>query len=93
MDDTFKVGKVITVDRSKSPKTLKVNIGKTNPATGEIDETFLLTHTGFVSFPDENNKKYPFWYYPMDGVIHWSKEKTKGVIGDTWTGETDEKSK
>ena len=93
MDDSFKVGKVITVDRSKSPKTVQVKIGETDPIVGEVDETFLLTHTGFMTFPDENNKKYPFWYYPVEGILKWSHEKGKGWEGDIWTGETDPSSK
>ena len=81
------------MDASTTPKTLRVNIGKTPHAAGVIDETFLLTHTGSVSFPDENDKKYPFWYYPTEGKLYWSKEKGKGVVGDWWIGETDENSK
>ena len=94
MDAAFKVGKVITVDRSKTPKVVQVNIGKTTPAMGQIDETLLFTHTGFVTFPDENNKKYSFWYYPVDGKLYWTKEKTKGqAYQDIWVGETDPNSK
>ena len=93
IDGAFKVGTVISVDRSKTPKTLQIKIGKTDPAIGEIDETFLLTHTGSVSFPDENNKKYNFWYYPAEGVIYWSRDKVQYKTGDYWTGETDENGK
>ena len=91
MDETFTVGKVITVDRSAVPVKIKINIGKTNPAVGEVDETFLLTQTGFVAFPDENNKKYNFWYYPTEGNIYWTADK--GKTTDIWRGTTDPTSK
>ena len=58
IDDAFTVGKVITVDRSLSPKKVEVNLRKIPYASGQIDETYLLKHTGSMTFPDENNKKY-----------------------------------
>ena len=91
LDAAFTVGKVITVDRSMNPIKIQVNLGSTHPATGEVDERFLLTHTGSVSFPDENNKKYNFWYYPAEHKIYWSADK--GSTKDIWVGETDPSSK
>ena len=91
IDVAYTVGKVITVDRTKTPSTLQVKIGDTTPASGEIDESLTATHTGWVTFPDENNKKYNFWYYPTEGKIYWSADK--GKTKDIWTGETDERSK
>ena len=91
LDEAYTVGKIITVDRTGSPSTVKVHIGDAPPATGEVDERFLLTHTGSVSFPDEKNKKYNFWYYPTEGKIYWAADK--GKTKDIWTGETDTSSK
>ena len=54
---------------------------------------YLLTHTGSVTFPDENNKKYPFWYYPLEGKLYWSKKKEDHTGIDIWDGETDDTSK
>ena len=91
MDEAFTVGKVISVDRTSLPKKVTVNIGKTHPAVGEVDEKYLLTHTGFVTFPDEKNKKYSFWYYPAEKKIYWTKDK--GQTTDIWTGTTDQSRK
>ena len=91
MDEAFTVGKIISVDRSKSPSTLQIRIGDTHPATGEIDEKYLEKHTGSVSFPDENNKKYNFWYYPIEKKIYWTADKPSTT--DIWTGDSDENSK
>ena len=92
LDDAFKVGKKIAVDRSVRPKKVTVTIGKTDQATGQIDETYLLEHTGYVDFPDENNKRYPFWYYPAEGILKWSSKKGTGWAGDIWTAERDPSS-
>ena len=93
MDEAFQVGKVITVDRSTSSKKVQVNLGTTPYAMGQVDETYVLVHTGFIKFPDESNKNYPFWYYPVEGILKWSQEKGKGWADDIWTAESDERSK
>ena len=93
MDEAFLVGKRITVDRSTSSKKVTMYLGKNKYATGQVDETYLLTHTGFMKFPDERNKQYPFWYYPVEGILKWSQEKGKGWAGDIWTAESDEKGR
>ena len=82
IDEAFKEGIVITVDRSKKPYTLKITSGQGDPASGEIDETEQMLHTGFATFPDENNKKYQFWYYPSEGSIYWDGKR--GTTEDIW---------
>ena len=56
IDRVFTSGKVVKVDRSKTPYTLEVTFGKRPKASGEIDESKYPIHTGFVNFPDD--KKY-----------------------------------
>ena len=82
IDEAFKEGIVITVDRSKKPYTLKITSGQGDPASGEIDETEQMLHTGFATFPDENDKKYNFWYYPSEGSIYWDGKR--GTTEDIW---------
>ena len=91
MNEAFTIGIVITIDRTQSPGKVKVRIGDAEPGTGEIDEKFLLTHTGSVTFSDESNKKYNFWYYPAEGKIYWVADK--GKSNDIWNGKTDPNGK
>ena len=89
IDDAFLVGKRIVVDRSTRAKNLVMYLGKIPYATGQIDETYVLTHTGYMIFPDEK-KRYSFWYYPVEGILKWTYEKGKGWAGDIWRAQSDE---
>ena len=86
MDDAFTAGIMISIDRAVTPGTVTVRIGDAKPGRGEVDEKYLLEHTGSVTFSDEGNKKYSFWYYPTEGKIYWTAEK--GKSDDFWTGTT-----
>ena len=51
-------------------------------ATGVIDETSHVVHTGHVVFPDD--RKYNFWYYPQEATIYWDNDK--GKTNNIWKG-------
>ena len=51
-------------------------------ATGEIDETNSLVHTGFLIHPDD--RLYKFWYHSDEGIIYWGNDK--GKTDNMWKG-------
>ena len=74
----------ITVDRSKKPFKVNVDMSKSSRPTakGEIDETNALIHTGYVTFPDD--RKYKFWYHTDEAKIYWDNDK--GKTNNIWHG-------
>ena len=74
----------ITVDRSKSPSTVRVDMSRYGrpAAPGTIDETNGKVHTGTVTFPDA--RAYKFWYHTSEGTIYWDHDK--GHTGNIWRG-------
>ena len=86
MDDAFDS---ITIDRSKTPYEVTIDMSDTNRPTakGEINEENEFVHTGYVNFPDA--RKYNFWYHADEAKIYWDNDK--GQTSNIWTGEKNPK--